>query len=178
MSIKLAKKVDKAIKNWKNGKRSLFCSNQLFVTFSIFVSEIFKKHYCKLDEILRNYYFWCFSTFSTDSEKIEPEIARGAFTQSEYCTHCRTKYLHVSVGTRNQDKNWAEKRLNNSDFNIPAIAETKRFGIKWRKSRFSWKWNQSRICGKGVGLSLFPSDSLHSQLYEFIEIAHIDHTMV
>ena len=38
--------------------------------------------------------------------------------------------------------------------------------------------NQSRICGKGVGLGLFPSDSLESQLYEFIEIAHIDHTMV
>ena len=38
--------------------------------------------------------------------------------------------------------------------------------------------NQNRICGKGVGLSLFPSDSLQSQLYEFIEIAHIDHTMV
>ena len=26
--------------------------------------------------------------------------------------------------------------------------------------------------------SLFPSDSLQSQLYEFIEIAHIDYTMV
>ena len=37
---------------------------------------------------------------------------------------------------------------------------------------------QSRICGKGVSLGLFPSDSLQSQLYEFIEIAHIDHTMV
>ena len=33
--------------------------------------------------------------------------------------------------------------------------------------------NQSRICGKGVGLGLFPSDSLESQSYEFIEIAHI-----
>ena len=33
--------------------------------------------------------------------------------------------------------------------------------------------NQSRICGKGVGLGLFPSDSLQSQSYEFIEIAHI-----
>ena len=30
----------------------------------------------------------------------------------------------------------------------------------------------------GVGLGLFPSDSLQSQLYEFIEIAHTDHTMV
>ena len=38
--------------------------------------------------------------------------------------------------------------------------------------------NQSRICGKGVGLGLSPSDSLQSQFYEFIEIAHIDHTMV
>ena len=38
--------------------------------------------------------------------------------------------------------------------------------------------NQSRKCGKGVGLGLLPSDSLQSQLYEFIEIAHIDHTMV
>ena len=38
--------------------------------------------------------------------------------------------------------------------------------------------NQSRICGKGVGLGLFPSDSLQSQLYEFIEITHIDHTIV
>ena len=33
--------------------------------------------------------------------------------------------------------------------------------------------NQSRICGKGVGLDLFPSDSLESQPYEIIEIAHI-----
>ena len=33
--------------------------------------------------------------------------------------------------------------------------------------------NQRRICGKGVGLGLFPSDSLQSQSYEFIEIAHI-----
>ena len=33
--------------------------------------------------------------------------------------------------------------------------------------------NQSRICGKGVGLSLFPSDSLESQSNEFFEIAHI-----
>ena len=38
--------------------------------------------------------------------------------------------------------------------------------------------NKSRICGKGVGLGLFPSDSLQSKLYEFIETAHIDHTMV
>ena len=33
--------------------------------------------------------------------------------------------------------------------------------------------NQIRICGKGVGLGLFPSDSLQSQSYEFIEISHI-----
>ena len=33
--------------------------------------------------------------------------------------------------------------------------------------------NRSRICGKGVGLGLIPSDSLESQSYEFIEIAHI-----
>ena len=33
--------------------------------------------------------------------------------------------------------------------------------------------NQSRICGKGVGLGLFPSDSLQSQSYQFIGIAHI-----
>ena len=33
--------------------------------------------------------------------------------------------------------------------------------------------NQSRICGKGVGLGLFPSDSLKSQSFEFIEVAHI-----
>ena len=33
--------------------------------------------------------------------------------------------------------------------------------------------NQSRICGKGVGLGLSPSDSLQSQSYEIIEIAHI-----
>ena len=40
------------------------------------------------------------------------------------------------------------------------------------------KLYQSCICGKRVGLGLFPSDSLQSQLYEFIEIAHIDHNMV
>ena len=33
--------------------------------------------------------------------------------------------------------------------------------------------NQSRLCGKGVCLGLFPSDSLESPSYEFIEIAHI-----
>ena len=33
--------------------------------------------------------------------------------------------------------------------------------------------NQSRICGKGVSLGIFPSDSLQSQSYEFIEIAQI-----
>ena len=33
--------------------------------------------------------------------------------------------------------------------------------------------NQSRKCGEGAGLDLFPSDSLQSQLYEFIEIVHI-----
>ena len=32
--------------------------------------------------------------------------------------------------------------------------------------------NQSGICGKGVGLGLFPSDSLESQSFELIEIAH------
>ena len=48
------------------------------------------------------------------------------------------------------------------------------------KSAFSTmnKFNQSRICGKGVGVGLFPSDSLQSQLNELFEIAHIDHTMV
>ena len=34
--------------------------------------------------------------------------------------------------------------------------------------------NKSRICGKGVGLGLFPSDSLLSHAYKFIEIAHIE----
>ena len=33
--------------------------------------------------------------------------------------------------------------------------------------------NQGRICGKGVDLGLFPSNSFESQSYEFIEIAHI-----
>ena len=33
--------------------------------------------------------------------------------------------------------------------------------------------NQSRICGKGVGLGIFPSDWLQSQSYQFIGIAHI-----
>ena len=41
-----------------------------------------------------------------------------------------------------------------------------------------WSLNESRICGKGFGLGLFPSESRQSQLYEFIEIAHMDHTMV
>ena len=39
--------------------------------------------------------------------------------------------------------------------------------------KFQTSINQSPICGKGVGLGLFPSDSLQSQSYEFIEIAHI-----
>ena len=29
------------------------------------------------------------------------------------------------------------------------------------------------MCGKGVGLSISPSDSLQSQLHDFNEIAHI-----
>ena len=33
--------------------------------------------------------------------------------------------------------------------------------------------NQSRICGKEASLGVIPSDSLESQSYEFIEIAHI-----
>ena len=33
--------------------------------------------------------------------------------------------------------------------------------------------DQSRVCGKGVGLGLLPSDSLESQSYELSEIAHI-----
>ena len=32
--------------------------------------------------------------------------------------------------------------------------------------------NQSRFCGKGVGLGLFPSDSLESQSKDFDVIAH------
>ena len=49
------------------------------------------------------------------------------------------------------------------------------FGAKSGASaaRQQFKFNQSRICGKGVGLGLFPSDSLQSQSYEFIEFAHI-----
>ena len=35
------------------------------------------------------------------------------------------------------------------------------------------RYNQSRICGKEVDLGLFPSDSLQSQSYQFIGIAHI-----
>ena len=36
----------------------------------------------------------------------------------------RTKYLNFPLGTRYHDKNWIEKKFNNSDLNnIPAIAE-------------------------------------------------------
>ena len=42
-----------------------------------------------------------------------------------------------------------------------------------RSSSCQTNEHQSRICGKGVGLGLFPSDSLQCQLYEFTEIAHI-----
>ena len=41
----------------KTEKSPKFAQNQLFVTFSIFVSEKIKKHQYKLDEILRNFYF-------------------------------------------------------------------------------------------------------------------------
>ena len=34
------------------------------------------------------------------------------------------------------------------------------------------------MCGKGVGLGLFPSDSLESQKYDFDEIVHIKPYMV
>ena len=43
----------------------------------------------------------------------------------------------------------------------------------FRHNIYEKKTNQSRICGKGVGLCLFPSDSLQSQSYEFIGSAHI-----
>ena len=42
-----------------------------------------------------------------------------------------------------------------------------------RKPTLLYISNQSRMCGKGVGLGLFPSDSLESQSYDFDEIAHI-----
>ena len=35
--------VDKTVKNWKKLQKSTFAQNQLFVTFSIFVSEVFFK---------------------------------------------------------------------------------------------------------------------------------------
>ena len=31
----------------------------------------------------------------------------------------------------------------------------------------------SRMCGKGIGLGCFPSNSLESQSYDFDEIAHM-----
>ena len=36
----------------------------------------------------------------------------------------------------------------------------------WATNKFKKKINQSRICGKGVGLSLFPSDSRSLESYE------------
>ena len=33
--------------------------------------------------------------------------------------------------------------------------------------------NQSRMCGEGIGLDLFPSDSLYSQSYDFDKSAQI-----
>ena len=42
-----------------------------------------------------------------------------------------------------------------------------------KRGPYRYIQNQSRICGKGVGLGLFPSDSLQSQSYQFIGIAHI-----
>ena len=41
-----------------------------------------------------------------------------------------------------------------------------------RNFRRNSSQNQSRICGRGVGSGLFPSESLESQSYEFIEITH------
>ena len=37
---------------------------------------------------------------------------------------------------------------------------------------------QSRVCGKGVDLGLFPSDSLEFQSYNFDALAHIELLMV
>ena len=55
--------------------------------------------------------------------------------------------------------------------------------FKIRKAKHFWYYlstslmppfvSQSRICGKGVGLGLFPSVSLESQSYEIDEISHI-----
>ena len=36
-----------------------------------------------------------------------------------------------------------------------------------------WTEPEPHMLHEGVGLDLFPSDSLQSQSYEFIEIAHI-----
>ena len=38
-------------------------------------------------------------------------------------------------------------------------------------------YNQSRVCCKGVSSGLFPSEPLQSQFYNFIETAHINHTI-
>ena len=50
--------------------------------------------------------------------------------KSHAYTHCRTKYLNFSVGTRIANKSRAEKKLHNSDvYIIPAIAEIIKGGI-------------------------------------------------
>ena len=58
---------------------------------------------------------------------------------------------------------------------IPATIPIDRQKQILKKAAMIYKFlNQSRICGKGVGFKgLFPPDSLQSQLYKFIEIAHI-----
>ena len=42
-----------------------FCQNLLFLTFALSVAEISNKHFCKLDEILRNFPSWQISVFMT-----------------------------------------------------------------------------------------------------------------
>ena len=49
---------------------------------------------------------------------------RFEVSKSHAYTYCRTKYLNVSVDTRNQTKIELKTKLNSSGFNnIPAIAE-------------------------------------------------------
>ena len=53
----------------------------------------------------------------------------------------------------------------------PCLVQLERLASMASKRKIAYY--QSRICGKGVGLGLFPSDSLQSQSHQFIGIAHI-----
>ena len=95
----------------KTEKSPKFAQNQLIETFSAFVPENFLKHYNELDEILRNFHSLCFSKFSTDFEKLEPEIAPEDVSHSTVLTTEQNINLFSRYSNHEHTRLRKERRL-------------------------------------------------------------------